>query len=211
MDNATLWAEYKSVPTAGLKKQIMINYTNLVHYVIHNSKFMNLNVVEEKDYFQFGVEGLSEAIERFDPNFGTKFETYAIQRIRGKIIDELRKLQIKPRTNYLNQDPTKVIYKNVSIDQSYDADESFTLADVIPSEYELPDDEYNQNEKRNLLIEAIKELNERDRIIITLYYYEHMNYKEIAKVLDITVSRVSQLHSKIMKELRKKIEKQYDE
>ena len=211
MDNATLWAEYKSVPTTGLKKQIMINYTNLVHYVIHNSKFMNLNVVEEKDYFQFGVEGLSEAIERFDPNFGTKFETYAIQRIRGKIIDELRKLQIKPRTNYLNQDPTKVIYKNVSIDQSYDADESFTLADVIPSEYELPDDEYNQNEKRNLLIEAIKELNERDRIIITLYYYEHMNYKEIAKVLDITVSRVSQLHSKIMKELRKKIEKQYDE
>jgi RNA polymerase sigma factor for flagellar operon FliA len=90
MDNATLWAEYKSVPTTGLKKQIMINYTNLVHYVIHNSKFMNLNVVEEKDYFQFGVEGLSEAIERFDPNFGTKFETYAIQRIRGKIIDELR-------------------------------------------------------------------------------------------------------------------------
>ncbi len=211
MDNATLWAEYKSVPTTGLKKQIMINYTNLVHYVIHNSKFMNLNVVEEKDYFQFGVEGLSEAIERFDPNFGTKFETYAIQRIRGKIIDELRKLQIKPRTNYLNQDPTKVIYRNVSIDQSYDADESFTLADVIPSEYELPDDEYNQNEKKNLLVEAIKELNERDRIIITLYYYEHMNYKEIAKVLDITVSRVSQLHSKIMKELRKQIEKQYDE
>jgi RNA polymerase sigma factor for flagellar operon FliA len=111
----------------------------------------------------------------------------------------------------LNQDPTKVIYRNVSIDQSYDADESFTLADVIPSEYELPDDEYNENEKKNLLVESIKELNDRDRIIITLYYYEHMNYKEIAKVLDITVSRVSQLHSKIMKELRKKIEKQYDE
>ncbi len=211
MDNATLWAEYKSVPTVGLKKQIMVNYTNLVHYVIHNSKFMNLNVVEEKDYFQFGVEGLSEAIERFDPNFGTKFETYAIQRIRGKIIDELRKLQIKPRTNYLNQDPTKVTYRNVSIDQSYDADESFTLADVIPSEYELPDDEYNENEKKDLLVNSIKELSDRDRIIITLYYYEHMNYKEIAKVLDITVSRVSQLHSKIMKELRKKIEKQYDE
>ncbi len=211
MDNATLWAEYKSVPSEGLKKQIMINYTNLVHYVIHNSKFMNLNVVEEKDYFQFGVEGLSEAIERFDPNFGTKFETYAIQRIRGKIIDELRKLQIKPRTNYQNQDPTKVIYKNVSLDQSYDVDENFTLADIIPSEYELPDDEFNQNEKKNLLIEAIKELNERDRIIISLYYYEHMNYKEIANVLDITVSRVSQLHSKIMKELRKKIEKQYNE
>ena len=204
MDNTTLWTEYKVEPTSGLKKQIMVNYTNLVHYVIHNSKFMNLNVVEEKDYFQFGVEGLSEAIDRFDPDFGTKFETYAIQRIRGKIIDELRKLQIKPRANYQNQDPNKVSYRNVSIDQPYDSEDGFTLSDIIPSEYELPDDEYHAIEKKELLVNAIKNLNERDRLIITLYYYEHMNYKEISKILDITVSRVSQLHSKIMKELKKK-------
>lgn len=210
MDNATLWTEYKTEPTNGLKKQIMVNYTNLVHYVIHNSKFMNLNVVEEKDYFQFGVEGLSEAIDRFDPDFGTKFETYAIQRIRGKIIDELRKLQIKPRTNYQNQDENKVIYRNVSIDQPYDSDDGFTLSDIIPSEYELPDDEYHALERKELLVRSIKGLNERDRLIISLYYYEHMNYKEISKILDITVSRVSQLHSKIMKELKKKIEREYD-
>ncbi len=65
MNNAILWTEYKTEPSSGLKQQIMVNYTNLVHYVIHNSKFMNLNVVEEKDYFQFGVEGLSEAIDPF--------------------------------------------------------------------------------------------------------------------------------------------------
>ena len=177
MDNATLWTEYKIDPTTGLKKQIMVNYTNLVHYVIHNSKFMNLNVVEEKDYFQFGVEGLSEAIDRFDPDFGTKFETYAIQRIRGKIIDELRKLQIKPRANYQNQDPNKVVYRNVSIDQPFDSEDGFTLSDIIPSEYELPDDEYHALERKELLVNAIKDLNERDRLIITLYYYEHMNYK----------------------------------
>lgn len=210
MDNATLWTEYKIDPTTGLKKQIMVNYTNLVHYVIHNSKFMNLNVVEEKDYFQFGVEGLSEAIDRFDPDFGTKFETYAIQRIRGKIIDELRKLQIKPRANYQNQDPNKVVYRNVSIDQPFDSEDGFTLSDIIPSEYELPDDEYHAIERKELLVNAIKDLNERDRLIITLYYYEHMNYKEISKILDITVSRVSQLHSKIMKELKKSIERVYD-
>jgi len=210
MNNTTLWTEYKIEPSTGLKKQIMINYTNLVHYVIHNSKFMNLNVVEEKDYFQFGVEGLSEAIDRFDPDFGTKFETYAIQRIRGKIIDELRKLQIKPRTNYQNQDPNKVVYRNVSIDQPYDSEDGFTLSDIIPSEYELPDDEYHALERKELLVQAIKDLNERDRLIITLYYYEHMNYKEISKILNITVSRVSQLHSKIMKELKKKIEREYD-
>ncbi|MCB0729988.1 MAG: sigma-70 family RNA polymerase sigma factor [Ignavibacteriae bacterium] len=210
MDNTTLWTEFKIEPSSGLKKQIMVNYTNLVHYVIHNSKFMNLNVVEEKDYFQFGIEGLSEAIDRFDPDFGTKFETYAIQRIRGKIIDELRKLQIKPRANYQNQDPNRIMYRNVSLDQPYDSDETFTLSDIIPSEYELPDDEYHALEKKELLVQAIKDLNERDRLIITLYYYEHMNYKEISKILDITVSRVSQLHSKIMKELKKKIEREYD-
>lgn len=210
MDNSTLWTEFKTEPSSVLKKQIMVNYTNLVHYVIHNSKFMNLNVVEEKDYFQFGVEGLSEAIDRFDPDFGTKFETYAIQRIRGKIIDELRKLQIKPRANYQNRDPNRVVYRNVSIDQPYDSDESFTLSDIIPSEYELPDEEFHSLERKELLVQAIKDLSERDRLIITLYYYEHMNYKEIAKILDITVSRVSQLHSKIMKELKKTIEKEYD-
>lgn len=210
MDNTTLWTEFKSEQSSVIKKQIMVNYTNLVHYVIHNSKFMNLNVVEEKDYFQFGVEGLSEAIDRFDPDFGTKFETYAIQRIRGKIIDELRKLQIKPRANYQNQDPNKVVYRNVSIDQPYDNEDGFTLSDVIPSEYDAPDEEYHALEERELLIEAIKNLAERDRLIITLYYYEHMNYKEISQALEITVSRVSQLHSKIMKDLRKQIEKQYD-
>lgn len=210
MNNTTLWTEYKTEPSSGLKKQIMVNYTNLVHYVIHNSKFMNLNVVEEKDFFQFGVEGLSEAIDRFDPDFGTKFETYAIQRIRGKIIDELRKLQIKPRANYQNQDPNKVVYRNVSIDQPFDSEDGFTLSDIIPSEYELPDDEYHSLERKELLVQAIKDLNERDRLIITLYYYEHMNYKEVSKILDITVSRVSQLHSKIMRELKKQIERQYD-
>ncbi|MBI1931805.1 MAG: sigma-70 family RNA polymerase sigma factor [Ignavibacteriales bacterium] len=210
MDNNTLWTEFKTEPSSVVKKQIMVNYTNLVHYVIHNSKFMNLNVVEEKDYFQFGIEGLSEAIDRFDPDFGTKFETYAIQRIRGKIIDELRKLQIKPRANYQNQDSNKIVYKNVSIDQPYDNDDGFTLSEIIPSEYETPDDEYNSNEQRELLIDAIKNLSERDRLIITLYYYEHMNYKEISQALDITVSRVSQLHSKIMKDLKKQIEHQYD-
>ena len=210
MDNNTLWTEFKTEPSSVVKKQIMVNYTNLVHYVIHNSKFMNLNVVEEKDYFQFGIEGLSEAIDRFDPDFGTKFETYAIQRIRGKIIDELRKLQIKPRANYQNQDTNKIVYKNVSIDQPYDNDDGFTLSEIIPSEYETPDDEYNSNEQRELLIDAIKNLSERDRLIITLYYYEHMNYKEISQALDITVSRVSQLHSKIMKDLKKQIEHQYD-
>ena len=207
MNNAALWETFKLEPSPAVKKQIMVNYTNLVHYVIHNSKFMNLNVVDEKDYFQFGVEGLSEAIDRFDPDYGTKFETYAIQRIRGKIIDEMRKLQIKPR----NLNPEKDIqYKNVSLNYSYDGEDGYQLYEVIPSDAELPDEIIQKDEQKDILIKIIKNLDERDRLIISLYYYENLNYKEIADTLRITVSRVSQIHSKIIKEMKGKLEVEYN-
>ncbi len=208
MNNTTLWIKYKKQPSINIKKEIIVNYTNLIHYVIHNSKFINLNVIEEKDYFQFGIEGLSEAIDRFDPDYGTKFETYAIQRIRGKIIDELRKLQIKPRNNYTSDG--EILYKNVSLDNSSYNSEGYSLHEVIPSGTKKPDDMVVQNEQKQLLIESIKELKERDRLILSLYYYENLNYKEIAEILGITVSRVSQIHSKIMKILKNKIEAKYD-
>jgi RNA polymerase sigma factor for flagellar operon FliA len=163
--------------------------------------------VDEKDHFQFGVEGLSEAIDRFDPEFGTKFETYAIQRIRGKIIDELRKLQIKPRTN-LNED-NEPIYKNVPF-EGEKGEDGVSLTELIPSEAEYPDQAADSKEEKELLVEAIKDLNERDRTIISLYYYEYLNYREIAEVLNITVSRVSQLHSKIIKELKEKLQLAYE-
>lgn len=207
MNNAALWTQYKEAPSAEVKKQIMVNYTNLVHYVIHHSKFINLNIVDERDYFQFGIEGLSEAIDRFDPDYGTKFETYAIQRIRGKIIDELRKLQIKPRAYNTENE---MVYRNVSLDNSYDNDEGYSLNEIIPSGEASPDEIVQRREQKDLLVETIKNLNERDRLIITLYYYENLNYNEIAEILDITISRVSQIHSKIIKELKLKLQQNYD-
>ena len=208
MSNTGLWQLYKTQPNPSTKKQIMVNYTNLVHYVIHNSKFMNMNVVEEKDFFQFGVEGLSEAIDRFDPDYGTKFETYAIQRIRGKIIDELRKLQIKPRSKPQSENDVK--FHNVSLDKPMGGEAGFTLNDLLPSEEEDPYELIRDNERKDLVIKAIQELSERDRLIISLYYYEKLNYKEIAEIIEITVSRISQIHSKILKVLKGKLETVYD-
>ncbi|NOX18817.1 MAG: sigma-70 family RNA polymerase sigma factor [Chlorobi bacterium] len=207
-NNKGLWDSYKEMPNSETKKQIMVNYTNLVHYVIHNFKFMSLDVIEEKDYFQFGVEGLSEAIDRFDPDYGTKFETYAIQRIRGKIIDELRKLQIKPRSKTSEGD---MKYHNVSLDQPLANDQNFTLNDVIPADFQTPEQLTLEDEKKRLLVEAIKRLSERDRLIISLYYFENLNYKEIAEIIDITVSRVSQIHSKVIKELKSIFDAKYGE
>ena len=204
MNTASLWKEFKSSHSDILKKQIIMNYIKLVHYVIHNSKFINLEILDDRDYFQFGVEGLSEAIDRFDPTYGTKFETYAIQRIRGKIIDELRKLQIKPRPVTTNKQE-RVMYSNVSLNHSVDDEDGYMLYEVLPDDTEIPDETAEKNEAKDFLINAIKELDERDRLIITLYYYENLNYKEIAKVLNITVSRVSQVHSRIMDMLKLKL------
>ncbi len=202
MESNILWTSFKQIADPDVKKQIIMNYTNLVHYVIHNSKFMTFNIMNDKDYFQFGIEGLSEAIDRFDPSVGTKFETYAIQRIRGKIIDELRKIQIKPRVS--NSD-NNIFYSNVSLFAPISEDESYQLYEILPDNKELPDELLNRNEIKDLLFKAIENLDEKEKLILTLYYYENLNYKEIAKILDVTVSRISQLHGRIINKLREDI------
>lgn len=204
MDTSMLWTKYKTSPNDALKKQIIMNYQNLVHYVIHNSKFLSMYIFDDRDYFQFGIEGLTEAIDRFDPDYGTKFETYAIQRIRGKIIDELRKVQIKPRVTS-PENSNEPFYSNVSLNRSVDEEDGYMLYEVLPDDNEIPDEMAEKNEAKELLVEAIKGLEERDRLILSLYYYEHLSYKEIAKMLNITISRISQIHSRIVDNLRTKL------
>jgi RNA polymerase sigma factor for flagellar operon FliA len=205
MDNTELWESYKSNPTTDLKKQIVLRYSNLVHYVIQHSRFPRPVVVEDKDFYQFGIEGLFEAIEKFDPDYGTKFETYAIPRIKGKIIDEIRKLQIKPRSD----SPNDVKYVNVSLNEEAANDEGFPLYETLPSDAKTPSEIMDKNEEKQMLLDALKRLNERDRLLLTLYYYENLNYQEIAEVLNISVSRVSQIHSKIITKLRIDLKHQY--
>ncbi|MFA6596771.1 MAG: sigma-70 family RNA polymerase sigma factor [Ignavibacteriaceae bacterium] len=203
MADANLWTEYKAAPTDAIKKKIVLSYIKLVYYVIHHSKFINVNILDDRDYLQFGIEGLSEAIDRFDPEFGTKFETYAIKRIRGKIIDELRKLQKKPRV--LNSENEVVFYSNISMSNIGDDEEGYSLEETIPNDSVLPDESLEKQEMKEFLIEAINNLEERDRLIISLYYYENLGYKEIAKALSITVSRVSQVHTRIIESLKSKL------
>jgi len=201
MNTAELWNQFKTTPSVGLKKQIILNYVNLVHYVIHHSKLSTNNILDERDFFQYGIEGLSEAVDRFDPNYGTKFETYAIQRIRGKILDELRKIQTKPRVDS-SENLEDTNYKTLSLSDSGEDEDGYSLNDIIPGDAETPSVTVEKNEMKELLINSIKRLNERDRLILSLYYYEDLDYKEIASLLNITVSRVSQIHSKVIKELK---------
>jgi len=203
MADSTLWTEYKTAPTDALKKKIVLSYIKLVYYVIHHSKFININILDDRDYLQYGIEGLSEAIDRFDPEYGTKFETYAIKRIRGKIIDELRKLQKKPRV--FNSANEEIIYTNIPLSHTSDDEEGYSLEEIIPNDTVLPDESLEKQEMKEFLIAAINKLSERDRQIISLYYYENLGYKEIAQVLNITVSRVSQVHTRIIESLKSKM------
>lgn len=208
MENSILWQQYKNLGSLEIRRNIMRNYINLVHYVIHRSKFIQLNVIEKEDYFQFGIEGLAEAVDRFNPDLGIKFETYAIQRIRGKIIDELRKLQIKPRT--LSNEEAGVKYSNISIDAPLDDENNILIKETLASNSPEPNDEIESSEKIEILLNLIKSLPEREQIIITLSYFENLNYTEIAEILGLTVSRVSQIQKKIIKELKAKIEIVYN-
>lgn len=205
MNNDNIWANFKHNPTSDLKKQIIMNYVNLVHYVIHKSNFIQNELFDRRDYFQFGIEGLSEAIDRFDPDYGTKFETYAIQRIRGKIYDELRKYSPKYETVCDSVGVAVNTTSSVSLNSAVVEDEGMQLYEMVSGNYDEPDDLLEKNELKEKLVELIKGLNERDRNILSLYYYEELNYQEIAKLLNITVSRVSQLHSKIIKSLKQKL------
>lgn len=204
MNNSELWKEYKLAPTPALKKEIIMKYLNLVHYVIRKTPLSKNQILDERDFFQYGIEGLSEAVDRFDPDYGTKFETYAIQRIRGKIIDELRKLQSKFKTEEGDQTVDNY-YTNLSINNQIDDEDGYTLAEVIPNDQLTQSEEVEKNEMKEILLNALKGLNERDRLIISLYYYENLNYQEIAKLMNITISRVSQIHSRILKNLKSKL------
>ena len=138
MSNANLWSSYKENPSTDLKKQIMLTYLNLVHYVIHKTNLNQNGILDRRDFFQFGIEGLSEAIDRFDPDYGTKFETYAIQRIRGKIYDELRKYTDKYEHAVEGESCTSYSFFQYLLNQTISDDDGMQLQEIIPSGAENP-------------------------------------------------------------------------
>ncbi|MCX8056283.1 MAG: sigma-70 family RNA polymerase sigma factor [Ignavibacteria bacterium] len=227
MTTTTLWKEYKKTKASELKTALIKQYLRLVHYVLHRTELKGAELLNEQDFYQFGILGLSEAIDRFNPNYGVKFETYAIPRIRGMILDELRKLDFIPRSykenvkkeleeenarrrendqyeltisDYLRE------YQRLSLSQQV-GEEDDTILDLLPSKAETPQEIAERENVKELIINEINKLPERQRLIITLYYYEDMNYQEIADVLNVSVSRVSQIHTEVIEKLRKRLRK----
>lgn len=241
--NRKLWEAYGASRSEELREEIILQYAPLVKYVMGRLAISLPAVLDYEDILSFGTIGLIEAVERFDYEKGVKFETYAIARIRGAIIDALRSLDRLPRSvrqkakdadkalvdlaEGLGRDPTDEevaeamgltvqAYRKHLIDASWitvsldtmgtsnDGDEdggngALGIAD--------PDDEdfsvgLEQQELVGELAGAIRELPEREQLILSLYYKEELTMREVSKVLSISESRVCQLHARALTRLR---------
>jgi RNA polymerase sigma factor for flagellar operon FliA len=237
-----LWRDYLTTDDSALREQLILQYAPLVKYVVGRMAVASSSILDMEDLLGFGTLGLIDAVSRFDPTRGVKFETYALQRIRGSIIDSFRKLDIVPRSarrrareiegaqaqlqQSLGREPDDdEVASHLGLSRDglsrammeascailsmerplamLDGDDSLTLADTIEDENAIvPQAEIERHEEREALVSALGLLNERDRLVISLYYYEELTLREISEVLGVTESRVCQLHARAITRLR---------
>jgi len=245
-DLSALWATYKESDDEQAREQLIINYSPLVKYVAGRLSSSLPQTVDTADLISYGIFGLIDAIEKFDLERGIKFETYAIARIKGAIIDELRAMDWVPRSvrararqvenayialeNKNRRVPsdeevaeelgisnkelqaifTKLSYTSViSFEELWvggDRDDRQSAAGSIRDDRaEDPVGAFESVEIKDILAGAIDHLPEREKTVIALYYYEGLTLKEIGRVLGVTESRVSQLHTKAVLRLRARL------
>src|SRR6266516_616069 len=175
-----LWLEFGRTHDKGLRDRLILTYAPLVKYVAGRLGSGLPAHVDEGDLVSYGLLGLIGAIERYEPDRDVKFETYAIARIKGAIIDELRAMDWVPRS---------VRSRAREIERS--------IGELERKLHRAPTDE--------AIGEAIARLPEREKLVVTLYYYEELTLREIGEVLGVTESRVSQLHTKAVLRLKARL------
>jgi RNA polymerase sigma factor for flagellar operon FliA len=245
-DSRALWLEYRRTREKALRDRLILTYAPLVKYVAGRLGSGLPAHVEEADLVSYGLLGLMSAIDRYDPDRDIKFETYAIARIRGSIIDELRTLDWVPRsvrsrdrnieraireleaklaraptdeeiaarlgisTDELEESLIDISRSSIAaLDELWstagEGDQVSLLEMLEDPESVKPAEALDETEVREALAEAISRLPEREKLVVTLYYYEELTLREIGEVLGVTESRVSQLHTKAILRLRSRL------
>ncbi|MGL4874737.1 MAG: FliA/WhiG family RNA polymerase sigma factor [Clostridium sp.] len=232
-----------------IQKHIVEEYIPLVKYIASRVSIGRNKTIEYDDLVGYGMIGLIDAINKYDENKGMKFSSYASLRIKGSMIDELRKhrpiskgamdklKKYNEAVEYLQsellREPTREEvckylqvgkeeitkieeYINILAVVSLDnvilgEEEDMTILSTIEDrKTKTPEQEYLQRELNEVLKESIDELKEKDKIILNLYYYEELNLKEIGKILEISESRVCQIHSRALRNLKGIIKKKFE-
>lgn len=233
-DAIDFWRAYKKSGDLEARNRLVMRYSPLVKYVAGRIRPGLPNSVDMADLLSDGVLGLMDAIEKFDPERGLQFQTYAVARIRGAIIDGLRagdwvprsvrakvrqveeaQVTLEHRLGRTPEDHEVAAELGVSLTELQEiyGKAAYTgvayLSDLGTSEDVGPatthDLDLEDEEMRSILVQAIRKLPERDQIIVTLYYFEGLTLSEIGEVLGVTESRVSQLHSRCAMTLRHKL------
>ncbi len=241
-----LWLEYRRTQDKALRERLILTYAPLVKYVAGRIGSGLPAHVDEGDLVSYGLLGLIGAIERYDPDRDIKFETYAIARIKGAIIDELRALDWVPRSvrsrareieraiteleaklgtapddeqiaakigisvSELEESLSDISRSSIAaLDElwsvSGEGDQISLLDTIEDTTGPRPADALDETELRETLADAIARLPEREKLVVTLYYYEELPLREIGEVLGVTESRVSQLHTKAILRLKARL------
>jgi RNA polymerase sigma factor for flagellar operon FliA len=240
---ARLWAEFKESASPGARERLILHYAPLVKYVASRVATGLPASVEQADLVSYGMFGLIDGLEKFEPARGNKFETYAIPRIKGAIIDELRAMDWVPRSvrfkareiekahadleAKLKRAPTEgelsdrlgftlpelhdvinqisfvsVLALDELLSVGTDRGEKVSLLDTLADRGVDPTTVLEGQETRGLLAAAINSLSEREKIVVTLYYFEGLTLAEIGEILGVTESRICQIHTKAVGQLR---------
>lgn len=240
MKNKELWIQYSQTKDREIKKLLIEEYVDLVKIVAGRMYNFYGAKIEYDDLIGFGIIGLIDSIERFDISKNIKFETYAQIRIRGTIIDNIRKLDWVPRSlrkkskevqegmskleNQLGRNPTNdelSQYLNIPLEEleSILSDISnfniSSLEDLLANsgeynikrnnEKDTPEEIYEKEELRKILASTIDGLPDNEKKVISLYYYEELTYKEISYIMELSESRISQIHSKAILNIRNQL------
>lgn len=242
VDKEKLWQEYIKKPTPELREQLIIEYAQLVKLVAGRLSMYLGHNVEYEDLVSYGIFGLIDAIDKFDAEKNVKFETYASLRIRGAILDQIRKMDWIPRTVRQRQRKIDDAIKQVEMRTGKTASDEDIAREIGISDEELgtwqsqlkvtnvvslsefeetgpepvmdathnshfaqPEDVVQEEELKQMLIDSLELLTEKERRVVELYYYEEMTLKEISRILEVSESRISQLHTKALVKMRKKM------
>ena len=237
------WDAFKTSGDGEAREKLILHYAPLVKYVASRVATGLPSSVDQSDLVSYGMFGLIDALEKFEPGRGNKFETYAIPRIKGAIIDELRAMDWVPRSirfkarelekaqadleAMLKRQPTEeelaerlgvsrqdlhgmvaqisfvsVLALDEVVSSGSDRGEQVSLIDTLADKGIDPTWGLESQETRGLLAAAINSLSEREKIVVTLYYFEGLTLAEIGEILGVTESRVCQIHTKAVGGLR---------